>query len=318
MSENLVEVNGLKKYFHVSGKNVLKAVDDVSFTIRRGETLGLVGESGCGKTTVGRTLLRIYPIDGGTVLYDGKDISRLSRAESLKMTRRMQMVFQDPYSSLNAFRTVAEIVGEGLDIHHLCRGKKEKEERVAEMLQMVGLQREHMNRFPHEFSGGQRQRVGIARALILNPEFIVCDEAISALDVSIQAQIVNMLIRFQSELGLTYLFIAHDLSMVRHISNRTAVMYMGTLVEYADTAEVYDHPLHPYTQGLLSAVPVANPDYERTHSRIPMEGEVPNPINPAPGCRFASRCPRAGERCRKEKPPLHEVGSGHMAACWNI
>ena len=318
MSENLVEVNSLKKYFRVGGKNVLKAVDDISFTIRRGETLGLVGESGCGKTTVGRTLLRIYPIDGGSVHYDGKDISRLSRAESMQMTRRMQMVFQDPYASLNAFRTVAEIVGEGLDIHRLCRSKAEKEERVAEMLQMVGLQREHMNRFPHEFSGGQRQRVGIARALILKPEFIVCDEAISALDVSIQAQIVNMLIRFQSELGLTYLFIAHDLSMIRHISNRTAVMYMGTLVEYADTAEVYDHPLHPYTQGLLSAVPVANPDYERAHNRIPMEGEVPSPINPAPGCRFASRCPRAGERCRQERPPLRDVGSGHMTACWNI
>ena len=311
MSELLLEVENLRKYFRISKHQILKAVDDVSFSIQRGKTLGLVGESGCGKTTVGRTLLRIYEPDGGTICFDGQDISRLSRQQAREMSRKMQMIFQDPYASLNPFFTVGEIVGEGLEIHKLCSSAKERQERVYELLNMVGLSKDHANRFPHEFSGGQRQRVGIARALALDPEFIVCDEPISALDVSIQAQVVNMLMKFQRELGLTYLFIAHDLSMVRHIADQTAVMYLGTMVEYGDTDEVYSHPVHPYTQGLLSAVPVADPDYERTHQRIPMDGEVPSPINPKPGCRF---CPR----CRPEPPILRDVGGGHWAACHNI
>jgi oligopeptide transport system ATP-binding protein len=318
MSENILEVNGLKKYFNVGGNNILKAVDDVSFQIKRGETLGLVGESGCGKTTVGRTLLRIYEPDAGTIRFDGQDISRVSRKQSKELTRRMQMIFQDPYASLNSFNTVADIIGEGLDIHHIYKNRKERDERVTQLLEKVGLHRDHMNRFPHEFSGGQRQRVGIARALALNPEFIVCDEAISALDVSIQAQVINMLMKFQRDMGLTYLFIAHDLSMVRHISNQTAVMYLGTMVEYGDTEEIYKHPLHPYTKGLLSAVPVANPDYEKAHERIPMDGEVPSPINPKPGCRFVGRCKYATERCRLETPLLREMGEKHLAACHNI
>jgi len=318
MSDHILEVSSLKKYFRTGRKSILKAVDDVSFQIKRGETLGLVGESGCGKTTVGRTLVRIYEPDAGTILFDGQDISKMNKKESREMTRRMQMIFQDPYASLNAFYTIGEIIGEGLDIHHLCRNKKEREDRIVELLDMVGLHRDHRNRFPHEFSGGQRQRVGIARALALNPKFIVCDEAISALDVSIQAQVINLLMRFQQDLDLTYLFIAHDLSMVRHISTRTAVMYVGTIVESGETQELYNNPLHPYTQGLLSAVPVANPDYERGHERILMEGEVPSPINPGPGCRFAGRCRFAEERCRMELPMLKDVGAGHMVACHSV
>jgi len=318
MNGQLLEVNGLKKYFKVGSRKLLKAVDDVSFQIRRGETLGLVGESGCGKTTVGRTLVRIYEPDAGKILFDGQDITGLNRRQSKEMTKRMQMIFQDPYASLNAFYTVGEIIGEGLDIHRIYPTKKDREARILELLEMVGLHRDHINRFPHEFSGGQRQRVGIARALALNPEFIVCDEAISALDVSIQAQIINMLMQFQQEMGLTYLFIAHDLSMVRHISTRTAVMYVGTIVEYGDTEEIYQHPLHPYTRGLLSAVPTANPDYERTHKRILMEGEVPSPINPGTGCRFAARCPYADAKCRLELPPLKEAAANHRVACHKV
>lgn len=318
MAEKLLEVTGLKKYFNVGKKQILKAVDGVSFSIEKGQTLGLVGESGCGKTTVGRTLLRIYEPDGGKIVFDGQDISRVSRRQSKALTTRMQMIFQDPYASLNPFFTVGEIVGEGLEIHKICASAAEKQERIAELLNMVGLSKDHANRFPHEFSGGQRQRVGIARALALNPEFIVCDEAISALDVSIQAQVVNMLCRFQREMDLTYLFIAHDLSMVRHIAHQTAVMYLGTLVEYGDTEEVYAHPVHPYTQGLLSAVPVADPDYEATHERIAMDGEVPSPINPRPGCRFCGRCCRASAICAEQNPELRSVGNGHMVACHNI
>ena len=317
MADPLLEVSGLKMYFQSGKGRVLKAVDGVSFSIGKGKTLGLVGESGCGKTTVGRTLLRIYEPVGGKIVFGGQDISRVSRQQSKELTRRMQMIFQDPYASLNPFFTVSEIIAEGLEIHRLCASAAEKKERVAELLQMVGLSKDHMNRFPHEFSGGQRQRVGIARALALNPEFIVCDEAISALDVSIQAQVVNMLMRFQRELGLTYLFIAHDLSMVRHIADRTAVMYLGTIVEYGDTAEVYGCPAHPYTQGLLSAVPVADPDYERCHERIPMDGEVPSPVNPKPGCRFCGRCRRATAVCTEAAPELKEIGQGHWAACHN-
>ena len=318
MSEKtLLEVEGLKKYFQVGKGQTLKAVDDISFQIKKGQTLGLVGESGCGKTTVGRTLLRIYEPDAGKILFDGKDISRVSKKEAKELTRRMQMVFQDPYASLNPFFTVGEIVEEGMKIHKMYHSETERMERVYELLEMVGLNKDHANRFPHEFSGGQRQRVGIARALALNPEFIVCDEPISALDVSIQAQVVNMLMKFQEEMGLTYLFIAHDLSMVRHIADQTAVMYLGTMVEYGSTRDVYEHPVHPYTRGLLSAVPVADPDYEKAHNRIPMDGEVPSPINPKPGCRFCARC-RKATQCHEETPKLRDVGGGHMAACWNL
>ena len=279
MSDAILQVSNLEKHFRVGRGKILRAVDNVSFAIQRGKTLGLVGESGCGKTTVGRTLLRIYEPDGGTIVFDGQDISKVTRAQAKALTRKMQMIFQDPYASLS---------------------------------------KEHANRFPHEFSGGQRQRVGIARALALNPEFIVCDEPISALDVSIQAQVVNMLMKFQRELGLTYLFIAHDLSMVRHIADETAVMYLGTMVEYGPTEEVYGHPAHPYTQGLLSAVPVADPDYEKTHHRIPMEGEVPSPIDPKPGCRFCGRCPRATEQCRTQTPAPKDLSGGHFAACHHL
>ena len=314
----LIQVENLKKYFPAGKKQILKAVDDVSFSIARGETLGLVGESGCGKTTVGRTVLRLYEPDGGTIQFDGEDISHLKGSNWKQMTRRMQMVFQDPYASLNPFFTVGEIIEEGLLIHKLFPNKAERRERVLELLELVGLSKEHANRFPHEFSGGQRQRVGIARALALDPDFLICDEAISALDVSIQAQVVNMLMRFQREMNLTYLFITHDLSMVRHIADHTAVMYLGKMVEYGVTSELYSHPAHPYTVGLLSAVPVPDPEYCRTHQPAHLQGEVPSPINPKPGCRFCERCPRATERCRQEEPAFTEVSPGHYAACHNL
>ena len=311
----LIQVENLKKYFPAGKKQILKAVDDVSFSIARGETLGLVGESGCGKTTVGRTVLRLYEPDGGTIRFDGEDISHLKGSNWKQMTRRMQMVFQDPYASLNPFFTVGEIIEEGLLIHKLFPNKAERRERI---LELVGLSKEHANRFPHEFSGGQRQRVGIARALALDPDFLICDEAISALDVSIQAQVVNMLMRFQRDMNLTYLFITHDLSMVRHIADHTAVMYLGKMVEYGVTSELYSHPAHPYTVGLLSAVPVPDPEYCRTHQPAHLQGEVPSPINPKPGCRFCERCPRATERCRQEEPAFTEVSPGHYAACHNL
>ena len=314
----LIQVENLKKYFPAGKKQILKAVDDVSFSIARGETLGLVGESGCGKTTVGRTVLRLYEPDGGTIQFDGEDISHLKGSNWKQMTRRMQMVFQDPYASLNPFFTVGEIIEEGLLIHKLFPNKAERRERVLELLELVGLSKEHANRFPHEFSGGQRQRVGIARALALDPDFLICDEAISALDVSIQAQVVNMLMRFQREMNLTYLFITHDLSMVRHIADHTAVMYLGKMVEYGITSELYSHPAHPYTVGLLSAVPVPDPEYCRTHQPAHLQGEVPSPINPKPGCRFCERCPHATERCRQEEPAFTEVSPGHYAACHNL
>lgn len=318
-AEPLLRVEHLKKYFPAGKKQVLKAVDDVSFTIAKGETLGLVGESGCGKTTVGRTILRLYDPDGGKVFFEGQNIYALSKKEWKPMTRKMQMVFQDPYASLNPFFTVGEIIEEPLKIHGLFPDKKERRERVYELLEMVGLSKDHANRFPHEFSGGQRQRVGIARALALDPTFLVCDEAISALDVSVQAQIVNMLVDFQQSMGLTYLFIAHDLSMVRYISDQTAVMYLGQLVEIGDIHEVYDHPAHPYTQGLLQAVPVADPDYEKARAgKRVMLGEVASPINPGPGCRFCSRCPRATEVCKNETPQLKNVGGTHQVACHNL
>jgi oligopeptide transport system ATP-binding protein len=314
----LVEVQDLKKYFNVGPRQVLKAVDGVSFSIEKGSTIGLVGESGCGKTTVGRTIIRLYEADGGKVIFDGIDVMSAGKHEQKKLTRRMQMIYQDPYASLNPFFTVGEIISEGLVIHGIGENKKERTERVYELLNLVGLHREHANRFPHEFSGGQRQRVGIARALAVEPEFIICDEAISALDVSIQAQIVNLLVDFQSKMGLTYLFIAHDLSMVRYISDRTAVMYLGNLVEIGDGDEVYNHPVHPYTQGLLSAVPIADPRRERNRTVELLKGEVQSPINPKPGCRFCQRCYKATEICQEVTPVCKDVGGGHMVACHNI
>ncbi len=315
----LVQVEHLKKYFQVGRGKVLHAVDDVTFSIPKGTTLGLVGESGCGKTTVGRTLVGLYQPDGGKITFDGQDITHLKGKEKRAITRRMQMVYQDPYASLNPFFTVGEIITEGLEIHNIGESKKERMEIAYDLLNRVGLHREHANRFPHEFSGGQRQRVGLARSLAVNPEFIVCDEAISALDVSVQAQIVNMLVDFQQSMGLTYLFIAHDLSMVRYISDQTAVMYLGQLVEIGDIHEIYDHPAHPYTQGLLQAVPVADPDYEKARAgKRVMLGEVASPINPGPGCRFCSRCPRATEVCRNETPQLKNVGGTHQVACHNL
>jgi len=309
----ILEVKNLKKYFHVSG-GILKAVDDVSFTIKRGETLGLVGESGCGKSTTGRTVIGLYEATGGLVIFDDIPVHKMNDETRRKFARKAQMIFQDPYASLNPRMTVGDIIGEGIDIHGLYTGK-ERRERIYNLLELVGLNREHANRFPHEFSGGQRQRIGIARAMAIEPEFIVCDEPISALDVSIQAQIVNLLMNLQEEKGLTYLFIAHDLSMVRHISDRVAVMYLGSIAELTQSGELYTNPLHPYTQALLSAVPIPDPEVERKRERIILEGDVPSPINPPSGCRFRTRCKYAMDICSEVTPPLKEVGSGHFVAC---
>ena len=312
--EVLIEVKDLKKYFKVDKNAVLKAVDGVSFNIYKGETLGLVGESGCGKTTCGKTVMGLYQATGGEVLFQGKDIHSLNKKEKKEFTKKAQIIFQDPYSSLNPRMTVGDIIGEGLDIHQIVQGK-EREEKIYELLETVGLNKEHASRFPHEFSGGQRQRIGIARALAIEPEFIVCDEPISALDVSIQAQVVNLLIELQKQKGLTYLFIAHDLSMVKHISDRVAVMYLGNMVEYAASDELYNKPMHPYTEALLSAIPIPDPEMEKEKKRIPIEGEIPSPINPKPGCRFAGRCKYAKEVCRCEAPKLIEVEPEHYVAC---
>lgn len=319
-NEKLIEVRNLKKYFtKESGlikKQVqyVKAVDDVSFFINKKETLGLVGESGCGKSTTGRTIIRLYQPTEGQVFYDGQDISRLSGSDLMPYRKKMQMIFQDPYASLNARMTVADIIGEPLDIHHILHGK-EKTERVEELLQIVGLSPSHASRYPHEFSGGQRQRIGIARALAVNPEFVICDEPISALDVSIQAQVVNMLEDLQDRLGLTYLFIAHDLSMVRHISNRVGVMYLGSLVEVADRNELYNHPAHPYTKALLSSIPIADPELSKQRHSIVLEGDVPSPLNPPSGCKFRTRCQFATKECAEEIPQLREISPGHFGAC---
>jgi oligopeptide transport system ATP-binding protein len=316
----LVEAQNLTKFFAISGgglaktKATLKAVDHVSLTINRGETLGLVGESGCGKTTIGRTMIRLYEATGGRVLFAGKDILELGEKEMLSFRRKMQMIFQDPYSSLNPRMTVAEIVGEPLTIHGIVQ-RKAALDRVHELLSMVGLNKEHAGRFPHEFSGGQRQRIGIARALAVEPEFIICDEPISALDVSIQAQIINLLESLQEKMKLTYLFIAHDIAMVRHISNRIAVMYLGKLVELAESWELYKNPLHPYTQALLSAVPIADPVLEATRKRIVLEGDVPSPVDPPPGCRFRARCRKALPECAEAEPEFREKTEGHWVGC---
>lgn len=326
MTENkvLVRVEHLKKYFPITrgivfSKHVgdVKAVDDVSFDIYRGETLGLVGESGCGKTTAGRTIIQLYRPTAGSVYYDDQNLAQMRGSDLRHMRRKVQIIFQDPYASLNPRLTVGAIVGEPLEIHHVARGK-EMRERVEELLTLVGLDPYFINRYPHEFSGGQRQRIGIARALALDPEFIVCDEPISALDVSIQAQVVNLLEGLQERLGLTYLFIAHDLSMVRHISDRVAVMYLGKIVELTDRDTLYANPLHPYTQALMSAVPIPDPVIEEKRHRIILEGDVPSPANPPSGCNFSTRCPVAMDVCSKTEPEFVEVESGHFCACHKV
>lgn len=310
----LVEVKNLKKYFKVGRKQILKAVDDVSFNINKGETLGLVGESGCGKTTCGRTVAGLYNATGGEVLFDGKNVHKLNKEERKEYTKRAQIIFQDPYASLDPRMTVQDIIAEGIDIHGMYTGN-ERLDKVYELLKLVGLTKEHALRYPHEFSGGQRQRIGIARALAIEPEFIVCDEPISALDVSIQAQIVNLLIKLQEELNLTYLFIAHDLSMVRHISDRVGVMYVGNIVEIAPSEILYKNPMHPYTQALLSSIPMPDPRRERNKKKIVLEGEVPSPINPKPGCKFQGRCSFVKPICREEMPMLKELEKDHFVAC---
>ncbi|MBR2937332.1 MAG: ATP-binding cassette domain-containing protein [Oscillospiraceae bacterium] len=315
--ENLVEVKHLKEYFNIStgmfSSKPLKAVDDVSFAIRKGETLGLVGESGCGKTTVGRTLLHLYKPTAGEVWFQGKQI--VTKQDIAEFRKKTAMVFQDPYSSLNPRMTVSDIIGEPLDIHKMYADKQERTEKILAMMERVGLNSEHASRYAHEFSGGQRQRIGIARSLVTNPEFVVCDEPVSALDVSIQAQVINMFDELQSKMDLTYLFIAHDLLVVRHISDRIAVMYLGKLVELADAKEIYDHPLHPYSKSLMSAVPVPDPKVARANQRVVLHGDIPSPLNAPSGCPFRTRCPYACDACAEAMPELKELSPGHFVAC---
>ncbi len=319
MANKLVEVQNLKQYFPVASgffkKSYVKAVDNVSFSLNKGETLGLVGESGCGKTTTGRTILRLYEPTDGKIIYDGVDITKVNM---LPYRRKMQIVFQDPYASLDPRMKIGDIIGEPLDIHKIFPNKKDRNDKIIQMLERVGLNSEHANRYPHEFSGGQRQRIGIARALCIDPEFVVCDEPVSALDVSIQAQVVNMFEELQDELGLTYLFIAHDLSIVKHISDRIGVMYLGKMVELADSNTLTFHSLHPYTKSLISAIPIPDPNISRASKRIPLEGDVPSPLNPPSGCRFRTRCPYATARCAEEEPVFREVETGHFVACHNL
>jgi oligopeptide transport system ATP-binding protein len=319
----LVQVKNLKMHFPITRGIIfqrqvgaIKAVDGIDFTMTRGETLGLVGESGCGKSTTGRAILQLYRPTAGEVFFDGVELTKTKGEELRKMRRRMQMIFQDPYASLNPRMTVGSIIGEPLEVHNIGSNKKERQERVQELLKTVGLNPYFVNRYPHEFSGGQRQRIGVARALAVNPAFIVCDEPISALDVSIQAQIINLLEDLQAELGLTYLFIAHDLSVVRHISDRIAVMYLGKIVELADRDELYENPMHPYTQALLSAVPIPDPVIESKRKRIILEGDVPSPANPPKGCNFCTRCPKVMDICREQDPPFKEYKPNHYAACF--
>ncbi|MBD5653580.1 MAG: dipeptide ABC transporter ATP-binding protein [Candidatus Eremiobacteraeota bacterium] len=317
---DLLEVRDLYKYFPINAgvfsRHVgdVKAVDGIDFSIRKGETLGLVGESGSGKTTAGRVVLKLLPATKGRIVFDGRDIGELGREEVRKLRKEMQIIFQDPYASLNPRMTVGDIVGEPLRIHHLATGK-DVDARVQDLLRLVGLQPYHANRYPHEFSGGQRQRIGIARALAVNPKFIVADEPVSALDVSIQAQVINLLEDLQAEFGLTYLFIAHDLSVVRHISTRVAVMYVGKIVEIADRDDLYENPLHPYTQALLSAIPIPDPNVEARRKRVILSGDIPSPVNPPSGCRFHTRCPVAFDRCKVEVPELKTYAPSHVAAC---
>lgn len=312
--EVLLKLKNVQKHFDIGHGQILKAVNGVNLDIYKGETLGLVGESGCGKSTLGRTIIKIYDATAGEIDFEGKDITKLKGKEILNFAKNVQMIFQDPYASLNPRMTVGNIIGEGIDIHKLYTGNA-RQQRIYDLLELVGLNREHASRFPHEFSGGQRQRVGIARALAIEPKFIVCDEPISALDVSIQAQIVNLLKNLQKKLGLTYLFIAHDLNMVKYISDRVAVMYLGNSMELADSEEIYDNPLHPYTQALLSAIPIPDPEIERTRKRIVLEGDVPSPVDPPSGCVFRTRCPKATEACAKKAPEFQEVKPGHFVAC---
>ena len=319
-AQPIVEVRNLKEYFNINmgmfRTKPLKAVDNVSFTIQPGETLGLVGESGCGKTTVGRTILHLYKPTGGEVLYKGRKIQ--TKADIQAFRNKASMVFQDPYSSLNPRMTVADIIGEPLDVHKLYSSRQERQERILELMGYVGLNSEHAARYAHEFSGGQRQRIGIARALAVNPDFIVCDEPVSALDVSIQAQVINMFAELQEKFGLTYLFIAHDLLVVRHISDRIAVMYLGKMVELADANEIYDHPLHPYSKSLLSAVPVPDPKIARANQRIVLSGDIPSPLNAPSGCPFRTRCPYACDKCAESMPDFQEVSAGHFVACHRV
>ena len=319
-NKTLVEVKNLNEYFNINTgmftSKPLKAVDDVSFAIRKGETLGLVGESGCGKTTVGRTLLHLYKPTAGEIWFDGKKIE--TKKDILEYRQKSAMVFQDPYSSLNPRMTVSDIIAEPLDVHKMYTNKKERQERILDLMAKGGLNSEHSNRYAHEFSGGQRQRIGIARALSMNPEFVVCDEPVSALDVSIQAQVINMFDELQDQMGLTYLFIAHDLLVVRHISDRIAVMYLGKMVELADAKEIYDHPLHPYTKSLMSAVPLPDPKKARENKRIVLTGDIPSPLNAPSGCPFRTRCPYATDACAEAMPEFKEVSTGHFVACHNL
>ena len=316
-SEYLVQVQNLKQYFGLGKGRVIKAVDDVSFAIRPGETFGLVGESGCGKSTTGRAVLGINKPTSGKILFNGKDISTFNRAEKMNFRKNAQMIFQDPYACLDPRMTISSIIKEGMEVHFKY-SKREADEKVRELLATVGLTEDYASRFPHELSGGQRQRIGIARALAFEPSFIVCDEPIAALDVSIQAQVVNLLMRVQREKNHAYLFISHDLSMVRHISNHVGVMYLGSLVETAPSEEVYTHPLHPYTKALFSAIPKPDPDADWANTRVKLQGEVPSPINTPPGCKFYARCPYAKDICRQKAPELKDVGQGHRVACYEV
>ena len=313
--QKTLEVKHLKKYFPVGKGKTLKAVDDVSFDIYQGETFGLVGESGCGKSTTGRTIMNLYDRTDGEVIYEGQSIHEMSRQDRFQLKRKLQMIFQDPYASLNPRSTVAEIIAEPMEIHQLFSSKRERMNRIYELLEEVGLNRDHANRYPHEFSGGQRQRIGIARALALEPEMIIADEPISALDVSVQAQVVNLLEQLQEEKGITYLFIAHDLSMVQHISDRIGVMYLGHMVELTSSDQLYSRPLHPYTQALLSAIPIPDPDIEDEREQVIIEGEIPSPIDPPSGCVFRTRCPMAMDICAEKKPEWQEAEKDHQVAC---
>ncbi len=315
MTQTLVQIENLKKYFPASSGQSVRAVDGVSFNIERGETLGLVGESGCGKTTVGRCLLRLIEPTSGAINFDGQDLLSLSKSEMRALRRRMQIVFQDPYSSLNPRMKIGDIIGEPLIVHNIGN-KQERQDRVAELLKVVKLDPDYANRYPHQFSGGQRQRIGIARALALNPDFIVADEPVSALDVSVQAQVVNLLQDLQAQFGLTYLFISHGLAVVEHISTRVGVMYLGKIVELASSAELYENPKHPYTQALLASIPLPDPEQTRDRQRIALSGEVPTPMNPPSGCRFHTRCPHVMEKCKISEPEFKEITPGHFAACF--